>query len=120
VVAQKVLSDLNNGADFAAVCKEYSLDLPTKDKGGDTGYFIKGSLLPEFEEACDKLEVGQMSGIVKTGLGYHIIKVTERKEAKKVEYADVKEQVKENYIEEETGKLVQKLKQDAKIEITEQ
>ena len=115
-----VKKELDNGADFAESAKKYS-NCPSSEKGGDIGFFPrKGAVVEAFAVVAFQLKPGQVSDPVKTEFGYHIIKVTERKEAKKVEYADVKEQVKENYIEEETGKLVQKLKQDAKIEITEQ
>lgn len=115
-----IKKELDNGADFAELAKKYS-NCPSSEKGGDIGFFPrKGAVVEAFAVVAFQLKPGQVSDPVKTEFGYHIIKVTERKEAKKVEYADVKEQVKENYIEEETGKLVQKLKQDAKIEITEQ
>ncbi len=121
VVAQKVLSDLKSGADFATVCKEYSLDLPTKDNGGDTGYFTKGSLLPEFEAACDKLAVGETSGVVKTGLGYHIIKVTDRKEPGARPLSEVRNEIEnEVFVEKQIAlydDLMKRLKEGKEIKI---
>lgn len=121
VVAQKVLADLKGGADFAAVCKEYSLDAPTKDKGGDTGYFAKGTLLPEFEEACDKLQVGETSGVVKTALGYHVIKVTERKGPEPRPVSEVKNEIEnELFVEKQISlydDLMKKLKEGKEIKV---
>jgi len=121
VVAEKVRADLRHGADFAAEAKEYSLDLPTKDKGGDTGYFAKGTLLPEFEEACDKLAVGETSGVVKTGLGYHIIKVTDKKPPEPRPMEEVKSEIEnELFVEKQVNlydDLMKKLKEGKDIKV---
>ncbi|MDD5681459.1 MAG: peptidyl-prolyl cis-trans isomerase [Candidatus Omnitrophica bacterium] len=121
VVAQKVLADLRSGADFAKEAQEYSLDAPTKDKGGETGYFAKGTLLPEFEEACDTLKTGETSGIVKTGLGYHVIKVIDRQEAQPRPLEDVKGDIEnELFIEKQISlydDLMKKLKEGKEIKI---
>ncbi|MFH0928048.1 MAG: peptidylprolyl isomerase [bacterium] len=69
------------GADFAALAGEYGQDA-TKDTGGDLGYFEKGKMVKEFEDAAFALEKGQTSGLVKTSFGYHIIKVEDHKTTK--------------------------------------
>lgn len=71
--AEKVLAELKAGAKFSDLAKKYSID-PSAVNGGDIGYFHHGDLLPEFEKAVLKLKPGQVSGIVHTKLGYHIIK----------------------------------------------
>lgn len=76
--AEAILAQLNDGAEFDALARAKSVD-PTAQKGGDIGYFPKGQLIPEFEKTCAALEVGQTSGVVKTKLGYHIIKLTDRR-----------------------------------------
>ena len=83
---------LDAGEAFEEVAKEVST-CPSKDKGGDLGFFGKGQMDPAFEEAAFALEVGQTTGIVKTSFGYHIIKVTDKKEAKKKSFAEAKEQI---------------------------
>lgn len=121
VVAEKVLADLKQGADFAQEVKEYSLDLPTKNKAGDTDYFAKGTLLPEFEEACDKLAVGETSEVVKTSLGYHIIKVTDKKPPEPRPLEEIKGEIEnELFVEKQVSlydELMKKLKDGKNIKI---
>lgn len=73
-----ILTALKSGQDFAEVAKKYSDDPGTKEQGGDLGYFERRMMVPEFEEAAFKLDVGQVSGVVKTMYGLHIIKVTDK------------------------------------------
>ena len=75
-LAMDILLRLQSGEDFQALAGQYSID-PTSEKGGDIGYFTRGQLVPEFESACFKLKAGEISGIVKTQFGFHIIKLTE-------------------------------------------
>jgi len=77
--AEAIKNELETGVPFDELARAKSID-PTAQDGGDIGYFPKGQLMPEFEEACAVLEVGEVSGPVKTKLGYHLIKITDRKE----------------------------------------
>ena len=81
--AKDVITRLNNGEAFDAIAKELSDDEDTKDDGGDLGFFVKGEMTKEFEEAAKKLAVGEYTKEpVKTTYGYHIIlKVEEREKA---------------------------------------
>jgi protein-export membrane protein SecD len=87
--AQDVLKlALKPGADFAALAKQYSEDPGSKDNGGDLGYFAKGAMVKEFEDAVWKLKTGQITAkLVKTQFGYHIIKKTDTKKENNVEQA---------------------------------
>ncbi len=75
--AESILKQIQGGADFAALAKQYSQD-GSAANGGDLGLFSKGQLDPDFEAAAFALQPGQTSGIVKTQYGYHIIKVTDK------------------------------------------
>ncbi len=75
--AKKIREDLVGGADFATLAKEKSTD-STKDKGGDLGWFGRGVMVPEFENAAFSLKVGEISQPIKTQFGYHIIQVLDK------------------------------------------
>jgi len=77
--AQAALDRINNGEDFATVAQEVSEDTGSAANGGDLGYFSRGVMVPEFEQAAFSLATGQVSGLVKSQYGWHIIKVTDRK-----------------------------------------
>jgi len=76
--AQKVLARLKAGEDFARIAKEVSLDIGSAESGGDLGWFPRGSMVPEFEEVAFKLQKGQVSDVVKSPFGYHIIQLIEK------------------------------------------
>jgi len=71
--AQSVLEKLKNGEKFANVASEVSL-CPSRKRGGDLGTFTRGKMVREFEQAAFALQKGQVSGVVKTQFGYHVIK----------------------------------------------
>ena len=77
--ADEVLKRVRAGEDFAKLAKEFSTDPGSKEKGGDLGWFGRGAMVPEFEEAAFKLKPGEVSDLVQSKFGYHIIKLDERK-----------------------------------------
>jgi peptidyl-prolyl cis-trans isomerase C len=74
-LANKILADLKKGVNFESLARQYST-CPSKSKGGDLGWFGPGQMVKPFEEACQRLSVGALSGIVSTQFGLHIIKKT--------------------------------------------
>ena len=76
--AKDALQELNSGASFEEIARARSKDA-TASRGGDIGYFRAGQLVPDFEKAALNLNVGQMSDVVHTKFGYHIIKLTDKK-----------------------------------------
>lgn len=91
--AQEVRNKLLSGGDFAELAKEYSIDTSNKEQGGDLGFFSKGAMVAEFENAAFTLEIGKISEPIKTQFGYHIIKVDEKKAAKEAVFEDSKARI---------------------------
>jgi len=108
------------GEDFAALAKDNST-CPSAAQGGNLGYFAKGQMVPAFETAAFALKPGEISEVVETQFGYHIIKVTDKKPAGTVPFADAKKEIidflKIQKIQEDISKYVEKLRKEAKIEI---
>ncbi|WP_051235912.1 peptidylprolyl isomerase [Paenibacillus pinihumi] len=99
--AEDILKELKQGADFATLAKEKSTDPGSKENGGDLNFFGRGQMVPEFEEAAFALKKGELSGIVKTMHGFHIIKLTDRKEAETPTYEEKKDELKEQLVNNE-------------------
>ncbi len=119
--AEKVLERIREGADFGKMPKEYSEDASTRDHGGDLGFFKKGELLPALEKEAMRLKVGEVSGLIRTRLGFHILKLLDRKGGGAPSFEEIRERVKEDYYQREFERAVQellsKLKEKATIEI---
>jgi foldase protein PrsA len=98
--ANEVKQKLADGGDFAKLAKEYSTDESTKVLGGELGYFAKGTMVTEFDDAAFGLAVGQVSKPVKTEYGYHIIKVEAKKQAKEANYNDSKDEIKATLLDQ--------------------
>jgi peptidyl-prolyl cis-trans isomerase C len=111
--AQEILGKLKSGSAFDELAKKHSMD-SAGAKGGDLGWFGKGSMLPEFEKAAFSLKEGETSGIVKTKFGFHIIKLTGKRAAGQREFADVKEQIKAALMPTKQQEIFQKLKDELK------
>jgi len=93
--AEDILQQVKAGADFAELAKKYSEDEGSKPNGGDLDYFSRGRMVPEFEAAAFALEVGQVSDIVKSQFGFHIIKVVDKKPAVTRSLDEVRPQIEE-------------------------
>jgi peptidyl-prolyl cis-trans isomerase D len=91
--AEDVLKQAKGGADFGELAKKYSEDDGSKVKGGDLNFFGRGQMVPEFDQAAFSMQPGQISDLVKTQFGFHIIKVLEKKAATTQPLALVKDQI---------------------------
>jgi peptidyl-prolyl cis-trans isomerase D len=89
--AEDILNQVKKGAKFEDLAKKYSEDPGTKDKGGDLGWLVQGQTVPEFEKAAFSLQKGQISDLVKTQYGFHIIKVVEKETAHTKPFEEVKD-----------------------------
>lgn len=106
--AEKLLKQIKSGTgDFAALAKEHSACSSAK-KGGDLGFFPRGEMVPAFDKAAFSLKPGQVSDVVETRFGYHIIKVTDHQDATEMTFEQVK------------NDIIRQLKQDKKREIADQ
>jgi peptidyl-prolyl cis-trans isomerase C len=114
-----VQEKLKSGSDFATLAKEES-DCPSKEKGGDLGYFGKGQMVKPFEDAALALTPGETSGVVETQFGYHIIKLTDKKPEGIMPFAEVKDQLiqylKQEKVKTELDSYIASLEKTAKIE----
>ncbi len=121
--AQDVLEQLKAGGDFSEIAIEKSTG-PSAVQGGDLGYLTRGTIIPEIEEVVFALELEELSEIIKTDFGFHILKITE----KKPETVKTLEEVKEDIIQtllpdkqkEAFENLLEELKSKSEIEINEE
>ncbi|GMT41984.1 MAG: peptidylprolyl isomerase [bacterium] len=116
---EQVLKEIKNGADFSEMAKKYSDDPGSAVNGGDMGFFERGIMLPEFEEAAFALEPGGISEPVRTKFGFHIIKTVEKKGAVTKEFADMKKHIMETLLGDKSrskakSRLMKIVKEEAK------
>jgi len=116
---EEIQKKVERGDDFAALAKESS-QCPSSASGGDLGFFGRGQMAKPFEDAAFALEPGEISDIVETRFGYHIIKTTEKKSGTTMAYEDVKEKLmqflKQKKLQEKLGEYAKELEKKAKVE----
>lgn len=103
-------------ADFAALAKKYS-EGPSAPGGGDLDFFAKDKMVPEFAEAAFAMQPGQISDIVKSQFGYHIIKVTDRKPAEVTSFAEAKDQIESHLVSQKKEKAVEEYLEELKKQV---
>jgi len=118
--AKEVKDKLDDGGDFAELAKEYSTDTSNAESGGELGFFAKGEMVTEFDDKAFAMKKGEISEPVKTEFGYHIIKVTDKKEAKEAVLDDHKEEIKDilfdQALQTEYGTWLEEQKEEYQIE----
>jgi len=102
---QKILEKIKRGEDFGEMAILYSEDASAKDRG-DLGYFKRGELIPFLEKEALRLKVGEMSGMVRSDFGFHIIKLLDRKSGDPPPFEEMKEKIVTDYYQIEMDKAV--------------
>src|SRR4030042_6676994 len=102
---EKVLEKVKGGEDFGEMVLLYSEDISANDRG-DLGYFKKGELLPEFEKEALRLQIGEVSGIIRTNFGFHVIKLLDRQGGTPLPFEEVREKVLADYFQWEAEKAL--------------
>ncbi|MFQ5449377.1 MAG: peptidylprolyl isomerase [Nitrospinaceae bacterium] len=118
---RQILKEVRAGADFKDLAKKYSHDTGSAKKGGDLDFIYKGVFDPAFDLAVSKLKPGEVSGVVQTPFGFHIIKLIETKPSELAPFSEMEKGIQKHLFTERAKKKVQdyiaKLRKNAKIEI---
>lgn len=118
--AKAIIAELDAGKDFIEIAKEKSTD-PNKSEGGDLGYFSKGRMVPEFEEAAFALEPGTYSKTpVQSQFGFHVIKIEDKRTAPPPSYEDVQQQVRQLVMRDKYLALIEQAKSTSTVEIVDE
>ncbi|MHB8708511.1 MAG: SurA N-terminal domain-containing protein [Desulfuromonadales bacterium] len=111
--AEKLLTEARGGKDFAALARDFSDDKASAVNGGDLGSFSRGTMVPAFEQAVFALKPGEISDLVETQFGYHIIKLTSHNEAQIRPLAEVSDEIKRGLRAEKSRQLALEKAMDA-------
>jgi peptidyl-prolyl cis-trans isomerase C/foldase protein PrsA len=119
--AQKLKTRIENGEDFATVAKNNSIDQQSANQGGRLGFIEKGQVIPQFEDTAFNLEVGEVSDVIQTQNGYHILTVNDIEEASQKSFEEVRDQIEETLTNQKSNnkfqQYVQNLRDEANVEI---
>lgn len=115
---EEIQQKVKDGENFADLARQYS-EGPSSSKDGDLGFFARGQMAPPFEEAAFAMGTGEVSDIVQTRFGYHLIKVVDKRPPSKLAYAEVQDklqnQLKQQKVQQNVAAHVEKLKKEAEI-----
>ena len=112
-VARDILAQIKAGANFEELARKNSVD-SSAAKGGDLGWFGQGTMVPVFEKAATGLKEGQVSDVVKSDFGFHIIKMTGKREAGVRPFEEIKDQIKGAILPSKQQEIFQKIKEELK------
>ena len=118
---ERIARDLRKGIAFEEVASRYSDDTSSAPSGGNLGFFKKGEMIPALEAVVFAMETGEVSRVIQSSQGLHVLKVTDRRAGSLAPFEEVKERVMADYYEEEVNRLYTKwlkdLKNRAKVEV---
>lgn len=114
--ARELFEKILHGADFPGLAREHSKDPGSKDQGGELGFFSRGQMVPQFEEAAFKLKPGEVGEPFETQFGWHIVKVDERRQRTAPAFEDVKDRVRASMIHQKAQQIASELRGKAQIE----
>jgi peptidyl-prolyl cis-trans isomerase C len=119
--AKEALEKLKAGGDFGQIARQYSEDPGSRDMGGDLGFIQRGELIKEFEDVAFKLGVGELSPVVRTQFGYHIIKVEEKVEQHQKGLEEVREEIRSRLLlekqKEAFDEMMKSLREKTKVKV---
>jgi len=114
--AEEALKEVKKGKEFSTIAEQVNID-SSKSNGGDLGWVVKGIMVKPFEDALFSLEEGQVSDIVRTSFGFHIIKVEEIDKEKLKPFDIVKDKVKKQIIDQHLSQLKENLREKYPVKI---
>ncbi|MDH5174264.1 MAG: peptidylprolyl isomerase [Elusimicrobiota bacterium] len=116
--AKMILNELREGADFAKLVRKYSIDSITAPRGGDLGYISRGEMIPAFEEVAFGLENNNdISEVIETPFGYHLVKLTGRKKLRKKTQEEIDYEIRTNIQNEKLDRLMEKYRKELMVSI---
>lgn len=110
-LAEDLLGRIKKGADFQELAKKHST-CPSAEKGGDLGWFGRGKMAPEFEKAAFALNKGELSDVVKSSFGYHVIRLEDKRESKTKTLDQVRKSIERTLQKKQADALIAELKDD--------
>lgn len=116
--AKKILNELREGANFEKLARKYSIDSITAPRGGDLGYIFRGEMIPAFEEAAFALEnKNDISRIIETPFGYHLVKLTGRKKMRKKTPEEIDSEIMTRIQNEKLDRLMEKYRKESMVSV---
>ncbi len=115
--AKEIFEKIAHGAEFADMARQFSKDPGSKEDGGNLGFFGRGRMVPQFEEAAFKLAKGEVSLPVKSQFGWHLIKVEEKRDRGAPPFEQIKDRLIASLIHRRAQQIGSELRQKAKLEI---
>jgi peptidyl-prolyl cis-trans isomerase C len=114
--ARDIVEQLNRGADFATLAAEKSKG-PSKDQGGDLGYFTRGRMVKEFDEVAFKLKKGEISKPVQTRFGWHVLRLDDRREKKNPPFSTFKNMIISQLVRDKAQEVIEGMRKQADIKV---